>query len=162
VDEFGTDTRRQVNGKRLWAGGAATACVAALVAILGILTARGLAKVEVLAPSRKGVWGDASTFAYAVCSGAAALAATTLLHLLLLTVPRPRTFFVWIMLLLTAIAVVVPLGLSANFDARVATALINVAVGFAITVTLSGLAGAAFQPGGPDGTGGDPYGYGRP
>ena len=40
-----------VNAGRLWAGGAATAAVAALIAIAGILLGRGLFDIDVLAPS---------------------------------------------------------------------------------------------------------------
>lgn len=42
--------QQTVNGGRLWAGGAATAVTAVLTAIVGILIARGLVKVAVLAP----------------------------------------------------------------------------------------------------------------
>lgn len=46
-----------VAGGRLWAGGAATAVVAALIAVVGILIARGVFGVPVLAPEGEGTWG---------------------------------------------------------------------------------------------------------
>jgi len=144
-DGFDADTRRGVNEGQLWAGGAATACVAVLVAIVGILIARGLVHVAVLAPSRKGAWGGANTLTYALSSAGVALAATALLHLLLVTTPRARVFFGWIMVLLTAIAVVVPLSLSASLDARLATAIINLAIGLSIAITLSSVARVAVR-----------------
>ena len=72
------DRAPRVNAARLWAGGAATAAVAGLVAIVGILLARGVFDLEVLAPKGDGVWGDADTWTYAAVSAGAALVATGL------------------------------------------------------------------------------------
>ncbi|WP_051173813.1 DUF6069 family protein [Amycolatopsis orientalis] len=144
-NDFETEERRTVNAGRLWAGGAATAVTAALTAVVGILVARGLVKVPVLAPSDESAWGGANTVTYALVSAAAALAATALLHVLLLTTPRARAFFGWIMVLLTAITVVIPLSLGAGIDARLATAIINLAIGLVITITLSGVGGSALR-----------------
>ena len=48
----GTGQRRQpVDAGRLWTGGLATAVVAALVALVGVLIARGLFDIPVLARS---------------------------------------------------------------------------------------------------------------
>ncbi|EHR50870.1 hypothetical protein SacmaDRAFT_2628 [Saccharomonospora marina XMU15] len=135
--------KNEVDSTRLWAGGAATAAVAALVAVVGILTARGLAHVAVLAPRGEGAWGGANTVTYAVSAAVVAVAATGLLHVLLLTAPRPRLFFGWIMALLTAIAIVLPLSLYVDWGSKVATALINLAIGFAIIVTLLNVGKAA-------------------
>ncbi|MFI7115357.1 DUF6069 family protein [Amycolatopsis sp. NPDC049868] len=144
-NDFDDKDRPPVDGGKLWAGGAATAVTAALTAIVGILIARGLVKVAVLAPSSESAWGGANTVTYALASAAVALGATALLHLLLLTTPRARLFFGWIMVLFTAIAVVMPLSLTADLDARLATAIINLAIGLAITITLSGVARAALR-----------------
>jgi hypothetical protein len=122
------------------------AVVAGLLAVVGILLCRGVLDVQVLAPEGEGVWGDADTVTYAVVAGAVALAATGLMQLLSVTTPRFTTFFSWIILLVTAIAVVVPLGLSVEWESRLATAGINLAIGLAITATLTGVARAAWQP----------------
>src|SRR4029450_8046058 len=53
--------RVRVDAGRLWTGALATAVVAALVAVVGVLIARGLFDVPVLAPSREGVLGNANT-----------------------------------------------------------------------------------------------------
>lgn len=143
---FRSDTGTVVNGGRLWAGGVATACVAVLVAIVGILVARGLLHVPVLAPRGHGAWGGAGTVAYSLSSAGVALGATALLHLLLVTTPRARLFFGWIMVLLTAIAVVIPLGLATDLTPRLTTAILNLAIGLVITLTLSGVASAAVRP----------------
>src|SRR3954469_21025483 len=95
-ESAGGPTRTTVNAGRLWAGGLATAVVAALIAAVGILVGRGLFEVDVLAPKGAGVWGDASTGWYALGAGAAALTATALVHVLLLFAPRPMRFFGWV------------------------------------------------------------------
>lgn len=143
------DTRPRVAAGRLWAGGGATALVAALAAIVVVLVARGLFDVPVLAPEGQGAWGGVGTVAYAVGAALVALAATGLLHLLLISTPRAKSFFVSIMLLVTAIAVVIPLGLDAERGARFATAAGNLLIGLVITSTLSGVAGAAVRAGRP-------------
>ncbi|RSM90659.1 hypothetical protein DMH04_04135 [Kibdelosporangium aridum] len=135
--------RPGVNAARLWASGLATAVVAALLAIVGIMIARGIVDVPVLAPKGEGVWGNANTFTYALLSGAAALLATGLMHLLILAVATPRQFFTWIMVLATLIAVVLPLTLTVEPGAKIATAVINLAIGLAITIILNSATSAA-------------------
>ncbi|MDQ0380817.1 DUF6069 family protein [Amycolatopsis thermophila] len=129
--------------RRLWAGGVATAVVAALVVVVGLLIARGLFGAEVLAPKGNGIWGNANTVTYALCAAAAALLATGLMHLLSLATPAPGQFFGWIMVLITAIAIVLPLTLSVRLEAKIATALINLAIGAMITMLINTMAGAA-------------------
>src|SRR5208282_4292616 len=104
---------RSVDARTLWSGGAATAVVAALIALVGILICRWLFNIPILAPRQDGAWGDAATAEYAVAAAAAALVATAIMHLLLLATPRPRLFFTWIIALATVIAVVFPVGTSA-------------------------------------------------
>lgn len=135
--------RPGLNAGKLWASGLATAVVAALLAVVGILVARGVVEVGVLAPKGEGVWGNANTFTYAMLSGLAALLATGLLHLLILAVAAPRQFFTWIMVLATLIAVVLPLTLTVEPGGKIATAVINLAIGLAITVILNSVADSA-------------------
>src|SRR5439155_17087364 len=89
---YGSETgpqRPAVDAVRLWTGGAATALVAALITVVGVLLVRGIFGVPVLAPKGKGVWGDASTAWYALGAAGAAIVATGLMHILLLYTPRP-------------------------------------------------------------------------
>ena len=79
--------RPHVDAARLWTGGLATALVAALVAVVGVLIARGLFDVPVLAPAREGALGNATTARLAILAGAGALLATGLMHLLLVSTP---------------------------------------------------------------------------
>ena len=77
------------------------------------------------------------------------------MHLLLLSTPRPRTFFGWIIGLGTVIAVVFPFSTTAPLDQKAATALVNLVLGVAIGTLVSGVsiratrrrqAGGGYQP----------------
>jgi len=116
----------------LWAGGAATAVVAALIALVGILVCRWLFKVPILSPQRDGAWGDASTAGYVFAAIGVALFATAIMHLLLLSTPRPRMFFNWIIALGTVIAVVFPFSTTAPLSQKFATGVVNLVLGVAI------------------------------
>jgi Family of unknown function (DUF6069) len=124
----------------LWAGGVATAVVAALIALVGILVARWLFNVPLLAPHRDGAWGSASTGEYVLSAAGAALVATALMHLLLLTTPRPQLFFGWIITLATLVAVVFPFSTTASLAAKVSTAAVNLILGIAIGTLVNGVA----------------------
>ena len=78
-----------VNAGRLWAGGVATAFVAALAVLAGVLITRGVLGIPVLAPKAASDFGDSSTAVYAGLAAGVALLATALLHVLLLGTPRP-------------------------------------------------------------------------
>jgi Family of unknown function (DUF6069) len=110
--------RVRVDAGRLWMGGLVTAVVAALVAVVGVLIARGLLEVPVLAPTREGTLGNANTARLALAAAVAALAATGLMHLLLVSTPRPFRFFSWIVSLLTLVAVLAPFMTDAKLDTR--------------------------------------------
>ena len=140
----------QVNANRLWTGGLATAVVAALVAVVGVLIARGLLDVPVLAPTEEGVLGNANTARLALVAAGAALAATGLMHLLLLFIPRPWQFFTWIMSLVTLAAVLAPFSTDAEVATKVATAAIFLAIGVAIGSLVSGVASSAVRLGGEE------------
>jgi hypothetical protein len=140
----------QVNANRLWTGGVATAVVAALVAVVGVLIARGLLDVPVLAPTEEGVLGNANTARLALVAAGAALAATGLMHLLLLFIPRPWQFFTWIMSLVTLAAVLAPFSTDAEIATKVATAAIFLAIGVAIGSLVSGVASSAVRLGGEE------------
>jgi uncharacterized protein DUF6069 len=135
-----------LNAGRLWAGGAATAVVAALIAVVGILFGRGIFDVEVLAPKGEGVWGDASTGWYAVGAAAAALLATGLIQLLILTTPKPMRFFGWVVALATVAAMLMPFVTTEDRGSRWYTAGLNLVLGVAIGTLVAGVAKSALRP----------------
>src|SRR5580704_515645 len=136
---------RRVDPGPLWAGGVATAVVAALIALAGVLISRWLFTVPILAPRQDGAWGNVSTGMYVLSAAGAALAATAIMHLLLLTTPRPQVFFGWIIALATVVAVVFPFSTTAPVSQKAATALVNLILGIAIwTLTLQ-VAGRAVR-----------------
>jgi len=140
LSERSSSPDRTIDARQLWSGGAATAIVAALIALAGILVCRWLFGIPILAPRQDGAWGNVSTAGYAISAAAAALAATAIMHLLLIAAPRPRMFFAWIMGLATLIAVVYPFSTTAPLSQKVATALINLVLGAAIGSLVNGTA----------------------
>jgi Family of unknown function (DUF6069) len=129
--------RVSIDAGRLWAGGAATALVAALVAVVGETIANNVLGVELARPAVLLPISDNRTINYAVTAAVLALAATGLAHLLSLAAPRPRTFFSWIVGLCTVAAVALPFALDAEFSAQLATAIINLVIGLSIASLLT-------------------------
>jgi hypothetical protein len=136
----------RVDAKKLWAGGAATVIVAVLVAFVGLLIARGLFQVPVLAPNNAGLVGDSTTIALCSVAAVAALVATGLMHVLLLTVPAPRTFFAIIITLITLVFALQPLTLTVAVGTKIATVIVYVVTGAAIGFSVSTVANAAELP----------------
>ena len=130
----------RVDPRKLWSGGAASAAVAGLVALVGVLVARWLFSLPVLAPSQDGAYGDVSTTALVLLAAAAALAATGLVHLLLVNTPRPFLFFGWIVTLVTTLVVVYPFSTTAPLDAKIATAAVELAIGAMTGILVGGAA----------------------
>lgn len=136
---------RRMDVGQLWAGGAATAVVAALIALVGILVCRWLFTIPILAPQRAGAWGDASTAGYCLSAAAIAIVATAIMHLLLIGTPRPTVFFDWILGLATVVAVVYPFSTTAPLSQKFATAVVNLVLGIAITSLISSVASRAVR-----------------
>jgi hypothetical protein len=142
-----TSTGVVVNTGRLWAGGAAAALVAAMIALVGILTCRGILGIPVLAPKGQGTWGNANTVSYMLGAAVAALLATALIQALLMFTPSPYTFFGWVVSLATLVAVLLPFAVGAHRDSEFTTAVINLMLGVAIGTLVSGSAHSATRPG---------------
>jgi hypothetical protein len=138
--------RPTVAAGTLWAGGVATAVVAALAYAVGVVIVRVLFEIPVLAPERDGALGDSTTWQLAGTAFVAALLATALMHLLLVFTPRPYAFFGWIMGLATVLVTVLPFGQDAPVSSQIATAIINLVVGSTITGLLRSVAARAIRP----------------
>jgi hypothetical protein len=137
--------RVRPDSTQFWAGGVATAVVAALIALVGILVCRWALGIPILAPASDGTWGDAHTGEYVLVAAVIALVATGLLYLLVLSAPEPDTFFRWIMGLATLAAVVYPFSTSAPLEQKAATAVVNLVLGIAIISLLTGVASRAIR-----------------
>jgi Family of unknown function (DUF6069) len=122
---------------RLWAGGVATACVAALVAALGVLLCSSVLDVSIDEAALVLPITDSLALNYALTAFLLALAATGLAHLLSVTTPRPRSFFGWIVGLVTVAAMVAPFAFEGDLAGKIGTALINLAIGIAIGTLLT-------------------------
>jgi hypothetical protein len=143
------DEPKALNAGRLWAGGIATAVVAALIVVVGVYIARAILGIPVLAPGAAGVLGTSATAVYAVFAAACTLLATGVLHLLLLGAPQPMAFFLWITALGDLVAVTAPFGQSAPLSGKVFTAIINLIVGVAVISLLCGVARSSIRPARP-------------
>ena len=131
--------RPKVDARMLWSGGVATAVVAGLIALVGVLVCRWLFNIPILAPKRYGAYGDAHTTTLVLIAAAAALVATLLAHLLLLSTPRPMVFFGWIVGLVTVIVVVFPFRTGAALSHEIATAALYLIIGIAIGTLIAGV-----------------------
>lgn len=129
-----------IDAARLWWGGLATAVVAALIGLVGVLIARAVFSVALYAPDEASVLGDTSTVQLCLGAAAAALVATGLAHLLLLGTPRPLAYLSWIIGLATAAAVVWPFVAEGFTAPAVAQALICLVIGIAIGSLVRGAA----------------------
>jgi hypothetical protein len=136
----------EVVGKRLWAGGVATAVVAAGIAIVGVLILTNVFDLGIQTAERSGALVDNAITIIPVCAAIAALAGTALLHLLLLTTPRPATFFsALVVLALVVLLLQVFLARGSVVD-HIATAVLYAAIGLAIISMLSGVSRTAVRP----------------
>jgi hypothetical protein len=135
----------RVDAGRLWSGGAATAVVAGLIALVGVLISRWLLAIPLLAPKSDGAYGDAHTTGVVFVAVGAAIVATALLHLLLLGTPRPLAFFGWIVALATVLVVVIPFRTTAPVSAKLATAVVGLVIGIAIGTLLTSVAGRSIR-----------------
>jgi hypothetical protein len=138
-------TRIRPEAGQFWAGVAATAIVAALVALVGILICRWTLGIPVLAPSSDGAWGNAHTSEYVLAAVGVAVVAGALLYLMMLGTPQPGMFFGWIIGLATLAAVVYPFSTGAPLEQKAATAIVNLVLGIAIGTLLSAVAARAVR-----------------
>jgi uncharacterized protein DUF6069 len=139
------DPRVRPDAAQFWAGAAATAVVAALIALVGILICRWTLGIPILAPAGEGAWGNAHTGEYVLLAALVALIAAAVLYLLELGAPAPRVFFAWIMGLATLAVVVYPFSTSAPLEQKAATAIVNLVLGVAITSLLSAVSARAIR-----------------
>lgn len=144
--EVGGPARLTVDARTLWAGGLASAAVAALAYAVGVVIVRGVFDIPMLAPRSDGALGDASTWQFALAAFVAGLLATALMHLLLVATPRPYAFFGWIMGLVITLVAVLPYTQEASLSAKLATTIVNLVVGLVIASLVAGTARRSLRP----------------
>lgn len=131
------ETRLTVETGRFWAGAGATAFVAALVGVVGVIVLDQILRIDLVLPDPSG----SPMAAYVLGGVLASLAAGALLHLLVLTTPRPRAFFGWIVGLATAVATLLPLTWTTNVPSAIATGVVHLLIGVAVWSLLTGVLG---------------------
>jgi hypothetical protein len=119
-------------------GGLATAVVAGLAALVGVLVCRDLLHVKIVEPP---LLRFTNSFAlnYAITAFVIALLATGLAHRLSVITPRPRAFLGWIVALVTVATMVLPFALGGSLEGMVCAAAINLVIGLCIASLLSGV-----------------------
>ncbi|MEZ0447284.1 DUF6069 family protein [Cellulomonas sp. ICMP 17802] len=136
-----------VDPGRYWAGVVATALVAALIGLVAVLIVDQILKIDLAV---KDILGTGSTGAAFVVGGViASIVAGGLLHLLVLSTPKPRAFFGWIMALATLTAAVLPLTWTDDRTSAIASGLVNALIGIAIWSLLLGVLSRTLRPGVP-------------
>ena len=110
----------------------ATACVAALIAGVGVLLCDNVFGLDLVRPPLLFHIGASFALNYAATAFVLALVATGVAHLLAVTTPRPKSFFRWIVGLATLAAVALPFALTGSTASKIGTAVINLAIGVAI------------------------------
>jgi len=133
--------RLTIDAGRLWAGGVATAIVAGLVAVVGVVIVEGILDIDMVSPRFLLDASDTFALNYALTAALGAIVATGLAHLLVFTTPRPRAFFSWIVALATAVAVALPFAQNADLDAQIATAVVNLVIGVSIMSLIGSVMG---------------------
>jgi hypothetical protein len=113
--------------------------VAGLIALVGVLACRWLFNIPILAPRRAGAYGDVHTTTLVLVAAGAALVATLVAHLLLISTPRPMVFFGWIVGLVTVVMVIFPFQTGAPLPQKIATAAVYLVIGVGIGSLISGV-----------------------
>jgi len=134
-----TPTRLTVETGRFWAGVAATALVAALVGVVGVIVLEQILRIDLVF---RDPFGSGSAMGAYILGGVlVAVAAGALLQLLVLTTPRPRAFFGWIVGLATVVATLLPLTWTDDLGSAVASGVVNLLIGIAVWSLLTGVLG---------------------
>ena len=131
--------------RRLWWTGTAVAFAAAVLSFAAVIGLRTMFGVQVPVFTGEHTAAEPAASSYALCSVAAVVQATALMHLLLATAARPVRAFAWIGGIAVALLAILPLTLNGPFDAALATSGINLAGGTSVVVVLSAVVAGSRQ-----------------
>jgi len=136
-----------VDAQSMWTGGAATAVVAALVAVVGVLLIRGVFAVPVIAPGNAtGSIDYVGAIWLTLFAVIGSLLATALAHVLVVLTPRPMAFFGWIQGLVTLAFVIWPFTVGVGVSVQLASAALYLAIGLSIGILVTFAANQAVRP----------------
>ncbi|PJI93228.1 DUF6069 family protein [Luteimicrobium subarcticum] len=139
------DPKLTLDAGRFVAGALATALVAALVGLIGVIIIEGVFDQTMVPPPDLFSSGShAATFA--IDSALFALLASGVLALLVVSTPRPKRFFGWIMVLAIALVTLLPFAWTSHTDRAILTALVNFVMGVATWSLLAGVATRTIRP----------------
>ena len=138
--------RVAIDAARLWGGGLATAVVAALVAVAGVMICQNVLDISVVRPAVVLDVTDSFRLDYALTAFVLALAATGLAQALAAATPRPRAFFGWIMGLATVCGAAAPFAVGDDLEGQIATACINVALGICVWTLVASVMAKTMSP----------------
>jgi hypothetical protein len=116
----------------LWAGMVATALVASLLAVLGVMATQGLLGATVISPRGGVAFATTTGYELAVAAIVATVGAGVLVQLLMYVTPRPLLFFSLISALGTGVVAVWPFTTAAGVLDQVATSAVHLSLGVAI------------------------------
>jgi hypothetical protein len=133
------DPRLGLEVGRFWAGAAATAVVAALIGLVAVIILERIFSLTLVPPPDVFATGSHQA-AFAIDGAILALLAAGLLHVLILTTPRPRAFFGWIMALVIVVITALPFAWTTDMTAAALSGLVNLLIGVAIWSLLAGVA----------------------
>jgi uncharacterized protein DUF6069 len=139
------DEQTRADAGRLWAGGAATALVAAGVALVGVLVLHRMLDSAVLIPGAGSETADDAMTVLPISAGIITLIATALLHVLMSTTPQAPQFFGWICALVMALVVLQVFLSEAELITEIQTAVLYLLIGIAMTSSLLGVSRTAVR-----------------
>jgi hypothetical protein len=128
-----------IDAGRLWRGAIATALVAIGVALVGSLIIRGLLDIKLVRRTDGGDFVQATTAWYVGAAIVGTILATGLLHALMSLTPAPFRFYGWITGLAIVATAIIPWTFDATNETKIATSLLNVAIGACIATLVSGI-----------------------
>ncbi|GAA4481806.1 DUF6069 family protein [Actinoallomurus oryzae] len=139
------DEQTRADASRLWAGGAATALVAAGVALIGVMVLHKILHAPILSPGGLRQAADYAMFAFPVSAAILTLLATGLLHLLMSTTPQASQFFTWIASLFMVLVVLQVFLHDTDLLTQLETAAFYLLIGIAIITSLLGVSRSAVR-----------------
>ncbi len=128
-----------IDAGRLWRGAIPTALVAVGVALVGMLIIRGLFDIKIVRRTDGGEFVQATTGWYVGAAIIGTILATGLLHALMSLTPAPFRFYGWITGLAVTATAIIPWTLDAGNDTKLATSLLNIAIGACIASLVAGI-----------------------